>query len=432
MKLKTVYVCEKCESSSPKWVGKCPGCGAWNTLHEDVIATGKPKKDEILPTHAGDVIPMEITSKKRLKNRLTTGFGEFDTVLGGGFIAGSITLLGGEPGIGKSTITLQIIENIKSPVLYVSGEESSHQVSGRAKRLGLQLRNVSFLESSNLEEVIATLNKNKPEFVVIDSIQVMSSELASGYAGSISQVRYCTETLMHFAKGNDITVLIIGHVNKDGNLAGPKTLEHLVDCVCMLEGDRYKELRMLRSVKNRFGSTHEVGLFQMESDGLKEVTNPSQHILQDRQEGSIGSCLSVIIEGSRPMIVEIQALTSVTAFGYPKRAVSGYDSNRLQMITAVIQKYTNINLLNQDIYINVVGGLKVNDPALDLAVALAIISSFKKIALPDRAVAIGELGLSSEIRKVTNMDKRISECQKLELQALGPYKKLGESIKLFD
>lgn len=398
---------------------------------EDVVNVGKKDEPVTSPAKAADVQEFKIETRSRGKGRVATGFSEIDTVLGGGFVCGSITLLGGEPGIGKSTLTLQLADMLQDhSLVYVSGEESVHQVSGRAKRLGLGLSNVSFLESSNLEEILATLNEHKPAFAVIDSIQVMSSELASGYAGSISQVRYCTESLMHFAKAHDITVLIIGHVNKDGNLAGPKTLEHLVDTVCMLEGDRYKDMRVLRSVKNRFGSTNEIGLLTMESDGLKEVKNPSLHVLQDRQEGAIGSCLSVIVEGSRPMVVEIQALTSVTAFGYPKRAVSGYDANRLQMITAVIQKYTKVNLLNQDIYINVVGGIKVNDPALDLAVALAIISSFKKVALPDRAVAIGELGLSSEIRKVSHMDKRQNECHKLELEVVGPFRKLGETLKL--
>ncbi|MDP4008188.1 MAG: DNA repair protein RadA [Candidatus Peregrinibacteria bacterium] len=430
MKLKTIYVCESCQHESSKWVGKCPECNGWNTFTEDVINTGK-KELTLDSVTRSNVKTVQISSKERLKGRIPTGFSEVDTVLGGGFVVGSIVLLGGEPGIGKSTLTLQIVDNINESVLYVSGEESPHQINARAKRLGLDLNETSFLETSNLEDVIATLNKEKPGFVVIDSIQVISSELSSGYAGSITQVRYCTETLMHFAKANDITILIIGHVNKDGNLAGPKTLEHLVDCVCMIEGDRYKDLRMLRAVKNRFGSTNEVGLFTMEGLGMKQVLNPSEHILQDRQPNSIGSCLSVVVEGSRPMIVEVQALTSITAFGYPKRAVSGYDANRLQMITAVIQKYADINLLNQDIYINVVGGIRINDPAVDLAVAMAIISSFRKKPLQDNAVALGEIGLSSEIRNVTQLDKRESECKKLGLAVIGPYKTLRETLALF-
>ena len=437
MKLKTIYICTECRHSSPKWIGKCPECNAWNSFCEDVINVGKPEKG-MAETKAKEVTHMKISTQSRTKGRIETGFSEVDTVLGGGFVPGSITLLGGEPGIGKSTLTLQLVNMLASngmqdgnSLLYVSGEESAHQITGRAKRLGLKLENVSLLESSNLEEVIATIKEHMPSFVIIDSIQVMQSELTSGYAGSITQIRYSTETLMHFAKSHDVTVLIIGHVNKDGNLAGPKTLEHLVDTVCMLEGDRYKELRILRSVKNRFGSTHEVGLLTMESNGLKEVVNPSEHVLQDRQKHSIGSCLSVVVEGSRPMVVEIQALTSVTAFGYPKRAVSGYDAQRLQMITAVVQKYTDVNLLNQDIYINIVGGIKVSDPALDLAVALAIISSFKKQPLPENSVALGELGLSSEVRKVTQIEKRKKECTKLGLQVLGPYSTLKDTLGLF-
>lgn len=429
MKLKTVYICESCKHESPKWLGKCPDCNGWNTFTEDIVNTGK---DEVtLDKMACKTPSVKISTKERVKGRISTGFSEVDNVLGGGFIIGSVVLLGGEPGIGKSTLTLQIVDNVDGSILYVSGEESADQINGRAKRLGLKLHDLSFLETSSLEDILATLNKERPNFVVVDSIQVISSELSSGYSGSISQVRYCTEALMHFAKANDITVLIIGHVNKDGNLAGPKTLEHLVDCVCMIEGDRYKDLRLLRSIKNRFGSTNEVGIFQMEGDGMREVKNPSEHILQDRNSDSIGSCLSVIVEGSRPIIIEVQALTSVTSFGYPKRAVSGYDANRLMMITAVLQKYADINLMNQDIYINVVGGMRVNDPAVDLAAALAIISSFKKKPLPDNAVALGEIGLSGEVRNVMQLERRENECKKLQLSILGPHKTIRETLTLF-
>ena len=437
MKLKSVYICESCQFQSTKWVGKCPSCNSWNSFHEDVINVGK--KDEVVRADALATVAEKATIhalseevKKKSEGRISSQITEFDTVLGGGFVPGSIHLLGGEPGIGKSTLTLQVTDKIDvEKVVYVSGEESAGQVSQRGKRLGLKLEGVEFVEGHNIEEVIAILTKIAPGFVIIDSIQVMQSDNASGYAGSISQIRYCTELLMHFGKQSNTTILIIGHVNKEGNLAGPKILEHLVDCVSILEGDRYSDMRALRCMKNRYGSTSEVGLFSMTEKGLSEVKNPSLHLLKDRSVDAIGSCLSVIMEGTRPLVVEVQALTNTTAFGYPKRAANGYDMQRLQMITAIIQKYTDVNLLNQDVYINVIGGIKVQDPAVDLAVALAIISSYKKKALPHNIVALGELGLSSEIRNVTRVDARKKECKKLGLEALSGHKKLVDILALF-
>ncbi len=413
MKLKTIYICEKCQYESSKWAGKCPECDAWNSFMEDVVSNETAKKErKQRAIKAPTATPLSQTTKDF--HRISTGIKECDRVLGGGIVEGSLVLLGGEPGIGKSTITLQLCAELtgqNKKVLYISGEESVEQIARRAKRLNIQTENLLLLNETLLESILASLRAEKPDIVIIDSIQVVSSSEVTGLQGGVTQVRACTEELMQFAKESGTPLLIISHVTKGGNLAGPKTLEHLVDTVLYLEGDRYHDLRLLRGVKNRFGSTNEVGIFEMTGKGLTEVPDPSSAFLKNRSENTVGSCLTVTIEGSRPLLVEIQALTNKTHFGYPKRATSGFDLNRLQLLIAVLQKHAGINLGEQDVYVNVVGGLKLKDPAIDLAVCLAILSSHKKKSLPTNLVAFGEVGLSGEVRSPSQSEKRQKEAK---------------------
>ncbi len=429
MKLKTIYICEKCSHQTSNWAGKCPNCEAWNSFIEDVVSSEEAKKDRKQRAIKAST-PTRLSQTTQKFERITTNMSEFDRVLGGGIVEGSLILLGGEPGIGKSTITLQLAANLTKDgkkVLIVSGEESVDQIARRAERLKIKTENLFLLNETLLEPILATLKTEKPDFVIIDSIQVVSSSEVTGLQGGVTQVRACTEELMSFAKESGIPLLITSHVTKGGNLAGPKTLEHLVDTVLYLEGDRYHDLRLIRGIKNRFGSTNEVGLFEMTGTGLKEVPDPTKAFLENRQEKPIGSCLTVTIEGSRPLIIEIQALTNKTHFGYPKRATSGFDLNRLQLLIAVLQKHAKINLSEHDVYVNVVGGLQVKDPAIDLAVCLAILSSHKKFPLPPNLVAFGELGLSGEIRKGFRYQDRTKATQKAKLSVL-PIKNLLHQV----
>ncbi len=411
MKLKNVFVCQKCGFTSPKWSGKCPDCDNWNTFIEDVIDI---KPDRV---HKGLAAPLQgLTETTLNETRLTTDIAELDRVLGGGLVEGSVILVSGEPGIGKSTLTLNVCANIAKTVkkvLYISGEESGGQISLRAKRLGIANENIFLVSETNLENILATLEKEKPDFTVIDSIQVISSPNLPGTAGSIGQVRFCAESLIGHAKKNGIPLVIVGHVTKDGNLAGPKILEHMVDAVLLIEGERHQNMRIVRSIKNRFGSTNEIGLFEMVESGLVQVQNASRFFLEGRKEGSFGSVITSTMEGTRPLLIEVQALTSLTTFGYPRRAASGFDLNRLQLLIAVIQKHLGLDLLNQDVFINVVGGFRLADPAADLAVVSAIISSFKKEPAADDAVYIGEVGLSGELRTVPHLERRIQEAAKI-------------------
>ncbi len=411
MKLKNIYICEKCSYESPKWLGKCPDCDAWNSFQEDVVEKSPSKQKS-----AGKVLSTSpLVHDESVESRIDTGIEELNRVLGSGLVKGSMVLLSGEPGIGKSTLTLQICNRIaakKRKVLYVSGEESKHQISSRAQRLGMK-EPIDFLGETQFEHILATVESSKPECVIIDSIQVMYSSDIGSLAGSISQVRYCTERLMEFAKRTATPVILIGHVTKDGNLAGPRILEHLVDTVLFLEGERYQNLRMLRSMKNRFGPTHEVGIFEMNEKGLSEVANPSELFLEGRKKDSFGSAITATVEGTRPLLLEVQALTNLTAFGYPKRAASGFDNNRLQLLIAVIQKHLKFNLSNQDVYVNIVGGFRLNEPAADLAVAVAIISSLTQKPVTADSIYIGEIGLSGELRSVSELAKRIKEAEKL-------------------
>jgi DNA repair protein RadA/Sms len=420
MKLKTIYICSNCGFESPKWLGKCSQCNSWNTFIEDVVNLEDMNKKNV-QLEAKALEPMTLNFKILDKTRIKTEITELDIVLGSGFVEGSLNLLAGEPGIGKSTLTLQICKklcNKNTKILYIAGEESVEQISLRAQRLSIDSKNLQLINSTNLESILASLEKIKPDFIIVDSIQVISSESMSGYAGSISQIRYCAEMFMNFAKKNNIATLLIGHVTKDGSLAGPKVLEHIVDSIFQLEGDKYSNLRFLKALKNRFGATNEIGIFEMHDSGLEEVKNPSSAFIEGRKKDAIGSSLSVTLEGHRAFLIEVQALTNTTVFGYPKRVANGFNTNRLDILIAVLQKHANINLANQDIYINIVGGLKVDDPGIDLAVAMAIISSFKKSPLPETQVYIGELGLTGEIRKASQMEKRIKEAEKIGMKVL--------------
>lgn len=418
MKIKTLFICSNCTFTSPKWLGKCPACDQWNTFQEETIQTQTSSKKKI------DAKPKETTPISQIPKetkRIKTNIQELDRVLGEGIVNGSVLLLGGEPGIGKSTLTLQICGSLADQaekIIYISGEESISQISLRAHRIQIIPENLKLLNNTNLEEILATLYMEKPNFAIIDSIQVIESQNIPGYAGTINQVRYCTEGLTNFAKETNTPILIIGHVTKEGNLAGPRVLEHLVDTVLQLEGDRYQNLRILRSQKNRFGSTNEVGIFEMKEKGLQEVKNPSASFLEERQKNAIGSCITCIIEGTRPLLVEVQALTNLTPFGYPKRTASGFDVNRLQLLIAVLQRHAGINLSNQDVYITTIGGIKLTEPAADLAVCLAIISSYKKKPLPENLTAIGEVDLTGQIRKVSQIEKRQKEVSKMNLATI--------------
>ncbi len=432
MKLKSIYVCSSCTAEAPRWSGQCMQCSAWNTLVEDVINVGKTEKK--ISAAVPVKVAVTVSDIKVKEKRLGTGIGELDNVLGGGFMEDSLVLMAGDPGIGKSTLTLQICDKMAGQgkkVLYFSGEESVGQIASRARRLKLK-NEIGLINLNDLETILATIQAERPEFVVVDSVQVMASDEIASQAGSISQVRYVAEQLMKVAKGRKIPILLIGHVNKEGNLAGPQVLTHLVDTVLFLEGDNFHQFRLLRSIKNRFGTVDEVGVFDMKECGLIEVKNPSALFLDGRAKDAIGSCIVPILEGTRVFLVEVQALTNYTQFGYPKRTASGFDLNRLNIIIAILNRYAGMKLDSSDVYVNVVGGLKLNEPAADLAVAMAIASSKLKKPLPANMAAIGELGLSGELRQVSQMEKRMKETEKMGFSELLTPKKaktLAELLK---
>jgi DNA repair protein RadA/Sms len=414
-KKKSSFVCQECGFSSPAYFGKCPECGTWNAMVEVLEAP---------PTGRGSVAPSGVPGKPQLLNdvgsadmdRVQVPIEELNRVLGGGIVRGSLILLGGDPGIGKSTLVLQtaaLLSGPNRPVLYVSGEESAQQIKLRADRLGVSGDGLSVLSETNLQTVLETADQAKPGLLIIDSIQTVYLDEMTSAAGSVSQVRECTARLMQWAKPRNVPVLIIGHVTKEGAIAGPRVLEHMVDVVLYLEGERHHHYRILRGVKNRFGSTDEVGVFEMADAGLREVRNPSEAFLEERNGNAAGSTVAVTMEGTRPILVEIQALSTTTAFGLPKRSANGLDTNRLQLLVAVLQKRMGLPLQGQDIYANVVGGLRIAEPAADLAVSLAIVSSFRDRAVDPRLVAIGEVGLSGEVRSVNHLERRLIEAKRL-------------------
>ena len=408
----TVFVCNECGYESSKWLGKCPACNNWNTFVEEkaiVTAFGKDKKKE-----RSEPINLNQVEKKDTI-RIKTGIEELDRVLGGGFVEGSLTLLGGEPGIGKSTLILQICSKLKldGKILYVSGEESAEQIKLRADRLKIKNDNLLFLAETDIDNVEYGIEKYSPKFVIIDSVQTMYSEEITSAPGSVSQVREITARIMKMCKKANITTIIIGHVTKDGNIAGPRVLEHMVDAVLYLEGERYFSYRILRGVKNRFGSTNEIGMFEMQNEGLVEIKNPSSILISEREGNPPGSIIVVSLEGTRPLLLELQALSVPSVFGMPRRNAIGIDYNRLTLLMAVLEKRAGLNLGSQDVYLNIVGGIKVNEPALDLGIVLATASVFKNISIKEDVVAIGEVGLTGEIRSVNMIEKRIKEAEKL-------------------
>ncbi len=416
MKLKTIYVCSECGESASKWSGKCLQCQAWNSLVEDVIDAKKAKS---APVQSLKI--RKVSLEDSLESRLATGISEFDRVLGGGILSDSLMLLSGDPGIGKSTLALQVsLELAKTgkQVLYISGEESVQQISQRARRLvGADIpESFGLINAFHLESVLATIDQQKPDLVIADSVQTFRSDEVTGVSGSISQTRHIADAFMMKAKHSTIPILLIGHVTKAGNLAGPKVLEHLVDTVLYFEGEKYQDLRLLRALKNRFGSTQEVGLFSMNSTGLDEVKNPSELFLNGREPHAIGSALTVTLEGSRPFLLEIQGLTNPADYQYPKRTASGVEMNRLHVLIAVLNKHGNLKLDQHDVYVNVPGGFRVKDPAVDLAVVAALMSSQLNTPLPESTVFLGEVGLSGEIRPVSQEDRRLHELKNLGIK----------------
>lgn len=411
-KNKTIFVCSECGNESSKWLGKCPACQAWNSFYEQKIVETKNKEIKDKTKR----IPQKLNSYEAKETlRINTGFNELNRVLGGGLVKGSLVLLGGEPGIGKSTLILQICDKIKGDgkVLYVSGEESAEQIKLRADRLNINNEDILFLGETDIDLVNEAIININPKLVIIDSIQTMYSDEITAAAGSVSQVREITSQVMRVCKSKGITTIIIGHVTKDGNIAGPRVLEHMVDTVLYLEGEKYFSYRILRGVKNRFGSTNEIGMFEMKEEGMCEITNPSDILISERDDNPAGSCIVSSMEGTRPILVELQALTSQTVFGYPKRTANGIDFNRLSLLIAVLEKKAGLNLGSQDVYLNVVGGLKINEPSIDLGIMMATASSFKNIPIPKDMIIIGEVGLTGEVRRINLIEKRIKEAEKL-------------------
>lgn len=410
---KTAFVCQQCGNDFPKWIGRCPQCAGWNTLVEERVVA--PQKGRSGPAR----VPREPVALDSVPNdaeeRIPTGIGEFDRVLGGGIVRGSLVLLGGDPGIGKSSLLMQASSSLsrRGPVLYVSGEESAAQVKLRARRFGIEGGDILVLAETDLGSVIEAIRKVKPIFCVIDSIQTMSSDIIGSAAGGVSQLRECAARLLEVAKGDDVPIFLVGHVTKEGNVAGPRVLEHIVDAVLYLEGERFHAFRVLRGTKNRFGSTDEVGVFEMGESGLREVMNPSEVFLEERSRGVAGSVVVPTIEGTRPLLVEIQALVTPTSFGLPRRTVNGVDPQRIALLLAVLTKRAGLASGQHDVYVNLVGGLRIREPATDLGVAVAVASALRDTPADPRTVFLGELGLGGELRRVQRLAARLKEAERL-------------------
>lgn len=410
----TAFFCKECGYESAKWMGQCPGCREWNTFVEEVVSKSDKGLRKTVHTDKKPSLLSQIQTED--EKRTVTGFEELDRVLGGGIVTGSLTLIGGDPGIGKSTLLLQVCKNISDQgkrVLYISGEESLKQIKIRADRIGKFNDNIRLFCETNLELIEETLRNDKPDIAVIDSIQTIYDPDVSSAPGSVSQVRESTNILMQVAKTENISVFVVGHVTKEGVVAGPRVLEHMVDTVLYFEGDRHASYRILRGVKNRFGSTNEIGVFEMKQDGLNEVKNPSEYMLSGRPENASGSVVACSIEGTRPILAEIQALVCKTNFGLPRRTAAGTDYNRVNLLMAVLEKRLGFKLGEYDAYVNVAGGMRINEPALDLGIVTAIISSYRDIPIDEKTIVFGEIGLSGEVRAVSMAERRVSEALKL-------------------
>ncbi len=413
VKTKSIFICQNCGAQSPKWLGKCTTCGEWNTFVEEVV--NKKQSTSKLSVQISGNQPLTLENIKAVKNqRISVGINEFNRVLGGGIVPGSLILLGGDPGIGKSTLALQLALGLtERKILYTSGEESLQQIKLRAERLNIKNDNCLFLCETSLEHLIAHTEQTQPDLLIIDSIQTISTETIESSPGSVSQVRECTSAILKFAKKNDIAVILIGHITKEGSLAGPKILEHMVDTVLQFEGDTNYMYRILRANKNRFGSTHELGIFEMRSDGLREITNPSEQLISKVSDDVSGTAIAATIEGVRPFLIEIQALVSSAAYGTPQRSSTGFDLRRLNMLLAVLEKRAGFKLIQKDVFLNIAGGIKISDPATDLAVICSILSSNLDIAINHKNCFAGEVGLTGEIRAVSRIEQRIAEAEKL-------------------
>lgn len=415
-KTNTVFFCQECGYESSKWMGQCPGCHQWNTFVEETVVTGS--KGKAVKTVSTERVKPAALSEISLEaeDRISTNMVELDRVLGGGLVGGSLTLVGGDPGIGKSTLLLQVCRNLaaaEKEVLYVSGEESLKQIKIRANRIGDFTSHLKLLCETSLDVIEETIRNKKPDIVVIDSIQTMYNEEISSAPGSVSQVREATAVFLQLAKGLNISIFIVGHVTKEGTVAGPRVLEHMVDTVLYFEGDRHASYRILRGVKNRFGSTNEIGVFEMEAEGLKEVKNPSEFMLSGKPEEASGSVVVCSMEGTRPMLIEIQALVCHSSFGIPRRQTTGTDFNRVNLLIAVLEKRLGLQLGNCDAYVNIAGGIKIQEPAIDLGITMALVSSLKNKVIDSKTIAIGEVGLSGEVRGVNMIQARVQEAQKL-------------------
>lgn len=417
-KVKTIYVCTECGETSPRWMGRCPSCGSWNTMTEDVVRETKGKGST--PSVSNSAIRITAHKLKDIstteeRSRIITGISELDRVLGGGIVVGSVVLLGGEPGAGKSTLLLQLCGAVAQQleILYITGEESTRQIKLRAMRLHVVEENITLAAETNIEAICDLIEQTTPGLVVIDSIQTMHCDEISSSSGSVSQVKECTARLLTVAKTHEIPTFIVGHVNKDGAIAGPKVMEHIVDTVLYFEGDKMLPYRVLRAAKNRYGSTNEIGMFDMTGSGLKVIENPSQLMLEGRPIGVSGNCVACTMEGTRPILSEIQALVTKSGFGTPRRAASGFDFNRMNLLLAVLEKRAGYFLGNLDVYINIVGGLELDETACDLSVCLAVVSSLIDHPVPDDLIAIGEVGLGGEVRNVTNLTYRLKEAQRM-------------------
>ncbi len=433
-KLKTVFYCTECGNETAKWQGRCSACGAWNTITEHIekpSPAGKMKLPQGATPRRARRLP-EVDTDAEI--RFSTGMGELDRVLGGGAVVGSLVLVGGAPGIGKSTLLLQICNQLCSArtVLYVSGEESEKQIKLRAQRVGVQPDNLYIFSETRLSEMVEAVESIKPEVIIVDSIQTLYNELNDSAPGSVSQVKDCTMSLLQLSKQKGITVFVVGHINKDGAIAGPKVLEHMVDCVLYFEGDSNSAYRLLRGAKNRFGSTNEIGVFEMVDKGLKEIPNPSKMLLEGRPETAPGTCVSCVMEGTRPILAEVQALVTKTTFNVPRRTSDGFDFNRAVLLMAVAEKRANLKLSNFDAYINVIGGLHLDEPGADLPVILAVASSYLDTPISKDLVAIGEVGLTGEIRAVSHMNQRIAEIARLGFKQCILPKNTSEKLEIPD